>query len=177
VQAAARVKRRQKTIREPRGHSRMGSKLSGEGKGESHGEGQNMVNVQSESQPCCLRCKTSELTAVASPSGISFFECPKCHRNFARKPGGALCFRWPHPIGLILYSVIFADDPGQDCERVADLFAKQQSSERIKLIVQEIKLELDDPTQQVRDILECNASEDDLRKYLRCVADRLDKIE
>jgi hypothetical protein len=70
-----------------------------------------------------------------------------------------------------------ADDPSQDCERVADLFAKQQSSERIKLFVQEIKLELDDPTQQVRDILECHASEDDLRKYLRCVADRLNKIE
>jgi len=76
-----------------------------------------------------------------------------------------------------LYPVIFADNPCQHCERVADLFAKQESSERIKLIVQEIKLELDDPTQQVRDILECHASEDDLRKYLRCVADRLDKIE
>lgn len=57
------------------------------------------------------------------------------------------------------------------------MFAKQQSRERIKLIVQEIKLELDDPTQQVRDIVECRASEDDLRKYLRCVAERLDKIE
>jgi hypothetical protein len=136
-----------------------------------------MAKDAGESQLRCLRCKTTGLIASASPGGISFFECPKCHRNFARKPGGALCFRWPHPIGLILYPVIFADDPSQDCERVADLFAKQQSSERIKLFVQEIKLELDDPTQQVRDILECHASEDDLRKYLRCVADRLNKIE
>lgn len=145
--------------------------------GENDREGPNMINVQSESQPHCLRCKTIELTTLASPSGISFFECPQCHRNFARKPGGALCFRWPGPIGLILYPVIFADNPVQDCERVAEMFAKQQSRERIKLIVQEIKLELDYPTQQVRDILECQASEDDLRKYLRCVADRLDKIE
>jgi hypothetical protein len=88
-----------------------------------------------------------------------------------------LCSRWPGPLGLILYPVIFADNPAEDCERVADMFAKQESRERIKLIVQEIKLELDDPTQQVRDIVECQASEDELRKYLRCVAERLGKIE
>jgi transposase-like protein len=136
-----------------------------------------MVKDESETRPHCLRCKTTELTGLASPSGISFFECPKCHRNFARKSDGALCFRWLHPISLVLYPVIFEANPGQHCERVANLFAKQESSERIKLIVQEIRLELDDPTQQVRDILECHASEDDLRKYLRCVADRLDEIE
>jgi hypothetical protein len=136
-----------------------------------------MDNVESESQPHCLRCKTVELVVSTSTSRISFFECPRCHRNFARKSGGALCFRWLHPISLVLYPVIFEADPGQHCERVADLFAGQESSERIKLIVQEIKLELDDPTQQVREILECRASEEDLRKYLRCVADRLDKFE
>jgi transposase-like protein len=136
-----------------------------------------MVKVQSKSQPHCLRCKTTVLIVSPSPSGISFFECPKCHRNYARKSGGSLCFRWPHPIGLVVYPVIFEANPGQHCERVAKLFAKQESSERIKQIVQEINLELEDPTQQVRDILECHASEDDLRKYLRCVADRLDKTE
>jgi len=87
-----------------------------------------------------------------------------------------LFFRWPHPIGLFLYPVIFEVNPPQHCERVAGMFAKQESTERIKLIVREIRLELDDPTQQVRDILECHASEEDLRKYLRCVADRLDKM-
>ena len=87
-----------------------------------------------------------------------------------------MCFRWLHPISLVLYPVIFEVDPGQHCERIADMFAKHESIERIKLIVQEIKLELDDPTQQIRDILKCHASEEDLRKYLLCVADRLDKI-
>jgi transposase-like protein len=134
------------------------------------------VKVEPEGRPHCLRCKTTELIALASPEGISFFECPKCHRPFARKLGGALSFRWLHPISLVLYPVIFEANPGQSCERVADMFAKQESSERIKLIVQEIELELHDPTQQVRDILDCHASEDDLRKYLRCVADRLTRI-
>jgi len=134
------------------------------------------VAVQPESRPHCLRCKTSELVALASPEGISFFECPKCHRNFAREAGGALFFRWPHPISLVLYPVMFAVDPSQHCERIAVMFAHQESAERIKLMVQEIKLELDDPTQQIGDILECRASEEDLRKYLRCLADRLDTL-
>ncbi len=55
------------------------------------------------------------------------------------------------------------------------MFAEQDSIEQIRLIVEEIKLELDDPTQQIRDILECRASEEDLRNYLRCVAERLEK--
>lgn len=133
------------------------------------------MEVQRESQPHCLRCKTTELLPLPSPDGISFFECPKCHRDFARKAGGALTFRWLHPISLVMYPVIFEGDPGQDCERVAEMFATQKSSEQIKLMIQEIRLELHDPTQQVRDILECRASEEDLRKYLRCVADRLEK--
>jgi transposase-like protein len=138
--------------------------------------GESLVKIQPESLPHCLRCKTTDLVALDSPDGISFFECPNCHRNFARKAGGAMCFRWLHPISLVLYPVSFEADPVQQCARVADMFAKEKSSEQIKLIVQEIKLELDDPTQQVRDILECSASEEDVRKYLRCVAARLEKI-
>jgi hypothetical protein len=134
-----------------------------------------MVKDQSQSPLRCLRCKTSELTALASPNGISFFECPNCHRNFAKKADGALHFRWMHPISLVLYPVIFALDPATHCERVATMVAKEDSAERIKVIVQEIALELQDPTQQVREILGCRASEQDLRNYLRCVADRLAK--
>ena len=130
---------------------------------------------QSESQPHCPRCKTTTLVALASPDGISFYECPKCHRDFARKAGGSLCFRWMHPISLVLYPVIFELCPSQHSERIAAMFAREESSERIKLIVQEIRLELDDPTQQVRDILDCRASEVELRDYLRCVAEHLER--
>jgi hypothetical protein len=134
-----------------------------------------MADGQWEGQRNCLRCKTAELIALASPPGISFFECPECHRNFAQKAGSGLCFRWPQPIGLLLYPVIFEADPLPHCERVAGMFAKQESAERVERIVREIRLELDDPTQQVRDILECLASEEDLREYLRCVTGRLEK--
>jgi hypothetical protein len=123
--------------------------------------------------PHCLRCKTTALVPVASPDSISFYECPKCQRQFARKVDGALFFRWLHPISLLLYPVIFEEHPEQRCEEVAALFAKQESAERIDLIVQEIRLELDESTQQVRDILESRASEEELRNYLRCITERL----
>jgi hypothetical protein len=139
--------------------------------------GRKVETEQSAGQPHCLRCKTTALVAVTSPANVLFYDCPSCHRAFARKANGALCFRWRHPISLVLYPVIFEANPAERCERVADMFAKQESTERIKVIVQEIKLELDDPTQQVRDILDCHASEEDLRKYLRCIANRLDKFD
>ncbi|HEX3462467.1 MAG TPA: hypothetical protein VHS78_00255 [Candidatus Elarobacter sp.] len=126
--------------------------------------------------PLCLRCKTVALVPLDSPEQIAFFECPVCRRQFARAAGKALCFRWMHPISLALYPVIFAPDPVAQCERVAATLAEQSSPERRSLIVREITLELEDPTQQVRDIVGCHASEEDLRAYLRCVAERLREL-
>jgi transposase-like protein len=78
-----------------------------------------MVKVEPETRPQCLRCKATELREVASPKGISFFECPKCSRNYAQQPGAALCFRWQRPISLILYPVIFEANRAEHCEQVA----------------------------------------------------------
>ena len=128
----------------------------------------------------CLRCKTTELVALGSPENISFYECPSCQRNFTKKPGGALHFRWRHPISLILYPVIFKKNPMEYFKQIAaqastqDPPATPDSIERTRRTIQEIRLELDDPTQQVRDILDCCASEDDLRNYLRCMAEFLE---
>jgi hypothetical protein len=80
-----------------------------------------------------------------------------------------------HPISLVLYPVMFEQDPRNHCERIAVIFAQQESVERRKAVIQEIALELQDPTQQVRDILDSRASEEDLRSYLRCVAEQLEK--
>lgn len=132
-----------------------------------------MENDLSGSSLLCLRCKTTALIPLASPDEISFYECPQCRRQFARKPGHALHFRWMQPISVALYPVIFEQNPEQGCEQVADTLAEQKSTEWIRLLIQEIRLELADPTQQVRDILDCRATEEDLRAYLRCLAEQL----
>lgn len=126
--------------------------------------------------PHCLRCRTAELTLISSTKGVAFFGCSKCHREFTRGANGKLCFRWGHPITLLLYYVIFEDRPLEQCERVASEFVKGQSWEVIEHAIQEIRLELNDPTQQVRDTLQCCASEENLRAYLKCVADRMEVI-
>ena len=85
-------------------------------------------------------------------------------------------FRWGHPINLLLYPAIFDEHPEERCEEIATLIAKQESADRIHSIIRETKLELDDPTQQLRDILESRATEKDLRRYLRCAVEQLQKM-
>ncbi len=135
-----------------------------------------MGTADEDTRPTCLRCGTVRLRALpASSPEIDFFECPACGRQFARKPGQGLTLRWRHPISLVLYPVIFSASPAAEAERVAMQFAEQWTREQIDLAVQEIRLELDEPTQRVRDILGCHASEAELREYLRLVAERLER--
>ena len=133
-----------------------------------------MSESHPQAEPYCLRCKTAELVPVDSPARMSFFECPRCRRNFTRTADGALVFRWGHPITLLLYPVIFESHPVERCEGLASEFVRGQSIESVQLAIQEIRLELGDPTQQVRDTVQCCASEQDLRAYLQCVADCLE---
>ncbi len=51
----------------------------------------------------------------------------------------------------------------------------QKSPDLLRLIANEIRSELAHPTQQVRDILDLPASEEDLRDFLRMVADILEE--
>lgn len=115
----------------------------------------------------CLRCKNVSLKELEPIDlRITFFECPSCRRHYALQPGKPLTFRWGHPISLPLYSVIFDDAPAQRAAAVAASFVKQRSPEQVERFVGEIKLELEEPTQQVRDILDCRATEPELREYL-----------
>lgn len=145
----------------------------------------------------CLRCKTVPLIALEPiHPEISFFECSNCRRQYALKPGKALTFRWMHPISLALYEVIFDAEPVKSwAAREAALVEQVQvhpeterlmrkigvsleppTPEQLELIVSEIRLELEDPTQQVRDILDCRASEDELREWLRRYAEHVERI-
>jgi hypothetical protein len=122
----------------------------------------------------CLRCKTTELVPLDSPAEVSFFECPACHREYTARKEGDLTFRWGHPITLLLYPVIFDPDPLGRCESVAADFVLGRDPKTVRKAIQEIRLELDDPTQQVRDTVDCWAAESALRVYLRCVANRIE---
>ena len=124
------------------------------------------------SEHLCLRCKTVSLKELPPlDPRITFFECPNCGRHYALKPGKQLTFRWLHPISVILYDVIFDDTPTQRAASIGDRFAGLPPE-----FVKEIRLELDDPTQQVRDIVGCMASEEELREYLRLVVEHVERL-
>jgi hypothetical protein len=129
--------------------------------------------VRNSADHGCLRCKSVSLNDLPSPEGIQFFECPKCHRQFAMQPGRAMTFRWLHPISLALYPVIFDTDPAARAATVAEELSKSQTSEWLSSLINEIDLELADPTQDLSVMLDCRASDARLRDFLRGVAERL----
>ena len=123
----------------------------------------------------CLRCKAVPLAEVGpSDPRIALFECPACGRGYALSPGQRLTFRWGHPISLALYGVQFDESPRGRAAEVAAALDRERPTEEMNLLAREIRLELDEPTQQVRDILHCRASEDALREFLRLVADGIE---
>jgi hypothetical protein len=112
-----------------------------------------------------------------SPTGQSgplrFHECPRCGRAFAERTDGTLVERWPGPLSVALYSVIFDPRP-QDPERVAAVASGLGHLDTDR-IAAEIRLELGHPTQPVAEIVgPMRAGEDDLREFLRLLADELE---
>ena len=126
----------------------------------------------------CLRCQAEPLQRLdVSDAGIEFFECSACRRQYALRPGKGLTYRWGHPISLALYGVIFDESPA-DAEQICKVSAHLQggrSDVEIAALVKEIRFELSEPTQQVRDILDCRATEQKLRLFLQLLCDRLEK--
>lgn len=135
-----------------------------------------MGTAAEEAGPACPRCRTVRLRLLPESSPeIGFFDCPACGQHFARKPGRGLTYRWLHPISLALYPVIFSALPAAEADRVAAQFVEQWTPEQVDLAIREIRLELAEPTQRVRDILGCRASEAELREYLRLFAEYLER--
>jgi hypothetical protein len=125
------------------------------------------------SEPLCLRCDGVELVRAdeVSPE-IAFYACPQCGRRYAQRPGGALTFRWLDPISVALYPVIFTEAPEKvDPLRIDEQFS-HVSPDQLAAMAAEIRLELETPTQPVRDILDCRAPEAELRAYLRRFCER-----
>lgn len=128
------------------------------------------------SEMSCLRCASVKLLMLPESSQeMTFYHCPQCHRQFARRPGQALTERWLGALSLVLYSVIFSPKPQTEVNRIVAILRAQQNAESLVWIEREIRLELASPTQNVRDILDLPASEQDLREFLALMADRLNE--
>jgi hypothetical protein len=127
---------------------------------------------------CCLRCKDMALVGLPSPAEITFYECPACGRHYAQEPSGHLTFRWLHPISLVLYGFTSTPDGSTDgnpesvenyAVRTAKSLAIDQTTQQLNAFIHEIELELNEPTQPVKDIIGTKASEQECRAFLRLV--------
>src|SRR5215510_11796280 len=117
----------------------------------------------------CLRCLNVFLEERDSHTSIDFFECPNCHRRYARRKGGNLTYRWLHPISLPLYTILFVQNPVARANEITEMqFPPDQFSiDSLRHMVEEIDLELESPTQQVLEILDNPQSEAECREFLR----------
>jgi hypothetical protein len=86
--------------------------------------------------------------------------------------------RWGSPISLALYGVIFDRDAIPRADQIAEMLARDKDAVYLEAFAREIQSELDEPTQQVSEILDMAAvkSEANLRAFLQRVADRLREL-
>jgi hypothetical protein len=131
----------------------------------------------------CLRCGEVKLEPM-SIGEVEFMTCPRCGRRFRVTADGTLVERWLGPLSIVLYPVISDKLPQQEAERIAnELYAASQpgkrsifksfSREQLHQILAEVRMELEHPAQNVRDILDLRGDEKDLREYLTSVVKRL----
>jgi hypothetical protein len=123
--------------------------------------------------PRCPRCGTSVVDDSPSDQLIEFYGCPACGRRWAREPGERLHERWLGPISIALYGTLYAEHPQDEAERIARQLRAQGHIDLIAM-VNEIRLELNEPVQEVRSILGHRTSEHDLREFLARLAELLE---
>jgi hypothetical protein len=128
------------------------------------------------SEHYCPRCKTVLLAEIDHYPKIRFYLCSNCGRRYALEPGKALTSRWLEAITLPLHEVYPYEAPLEQAARIAQKFVSQFSTEELDGILEETRLELDDPTQQVRDALDCKASEVALRHYLFSFCEHVERL-
>jgi len=120
----------------------------------------------------CLRCDSTPLTALPdSNDQITFYQCPTCLRQYAQRAGRTLCDRWLSSLSIVLYGIQFEPHPQAGAERVARSLLQQQTPEEITRMISEIEAELQEPRQQVRDILNLPQAEEEVRAFLRRVVE------
>ena len=86
--------------------------------------------------------------------------------------------RWGSPISLALYGVIFDRDAIPRAGQIAEMLARDKDAAYLEAFARAIQAELDEPTQQVSEILDMAVpkSEDHLRTFLQRVGNRLREL-
>jgi hypothetical protein len=104
-----------------------------------------------------------------STKKITFFECPSCYRHYAKLPRHSLTYRWLHPVSIVLYAILFEREPLSKAPFVAEELMRRRSRDESLEMIEEIELELQSPTQNVREILDNPQSEEECREFLQAV--------
>ena len=117
--------------------------------------------------PNCLRCENVRLRVIDCYPGLRNYECPVCFRRYTQRDGGGIFAQWRMPITLPLYSFDFRRHLGDPAKEIAEQFRRSEDPAYLKMMCQEITLELDHPTQQVKNIHRSRHSESELRDFLR----------
>jgi hypothetical protein len=130
--------------------------------------------------PQCPRCQTIELALAPQRSeDVSFLMCPQCQRQYQLRSKELLTERWMGPLSLLLYPIALSSQPLEDVGLAARHLVDIEGWPKAKLAwaVTEAKLELQSPSQKVSKILDLfsEASEEEVREYLRQLVNRLDQ--
>ena len=118
----------------------------------------------------CLHCRTVVLELISIRKNlIAFYGCPDCKRRFAKSDEKPLSELSGAAIRYALYTILFSENLKGEGKRSAAISHKEKSPQQRALIVEEIKLELEYPSQSLTTILPQAIPHSDqvLRKYLR----------
>jgi len=74
-----------------------------------------------------------------------------------------------HPVSLALYCILFNREPLSAAPFVAEELMRGRSRDASLKMIEEIELELQLPTQNVREILDNPQSEEECREFLQAV--------
>ena len=123
----------------------------------------------------CPSCGEPLVQSADSTADVTFFECKSCGRRYLTRASQGLVFRWPHPIGVALYSFAFRSRPqSHHLSTAIRSLTEGQSQEQVAAAVREIERELEQPTQQVHQMLPgSQRSEVECREFLQVVLQQL----
>jgi hypothetical protein len=126
----------------------------------------------------CFRCMGKlQLMDEDVKSSVSFYQCTNCQSHYTLTANKKLHDRWLMPITLVLYGVIFDNNPALRAVTVAQEFYHRDDIDLEKMIT-DIEQELEAPRQNLVDIFEFSyPNEAKLRVFLRQFIVELKRIK